>query len=252
MKFLRWKSLLLFLILFGNALFAEKLTCYTEEFPPFNFTQNKKLIGVSIQVVEAVMKRAGFEYQIISLPWARAYKMSQMKPNSFIFSISRRANREKLFKWIGIITPSTHSVFALKNRADIKIEKIEDLKNYQIGTSIEDSREAYLVSKGFKLSTFQRVAGDTAYLQNYKKLKLKRIDLWPAPDALVNHIVKKEGDDPNKVLKKVFVLSEISTDGFYLAASLQTKDAIIDEIRRSLSDFKKTNEYKMILKKWGL
>ena len=252
MKFIHLRLILLFLIFTYSSLFAQKLTLFTEEFPPFNFTKNKKLTGVSTQIIEAVMKKAGFEYQIRSLPWARAYKMSQAKPNSFIFSISRREKREDLFKWVGIIAPSTHSVFALKNRSDIKIEQLEDLKNYEIGTSIEDSRETYLVSKGFEISKFQRVAGENAYLQNYKKLKRKRIDLWPAPDALMNYIVKKAGDSPGKILKKAFVLSEISTDGFYLAASLSTKDAVIDKIRRALRDFKKTKEYQMILKRWGL
>ena len=252
MKVLHLSCFLIFLILSCNSLFAEKLTLYTEEFPPFNFTQNEKSIGISTQVVEAVMKKAGFEYTIISLPWARAFKISQSKPNSFIFSISRRPKRENLFKWVGVIAPSTHSVFALKNRTEIKIDKIEDMKKYEIGTSIKDSREEYLISKGFILSSFQRVAGDTAYLQNYKKLKRKRIDLWPAPDAVMDYIVKKEGDQPNKVLKKVFILSEISTNGFYMAASLSTKDIVVDKIRMTLEEFKKTKEYKIILQKWGL
>ena len=246
------KFLILGILLYTTFLEATKLTIYTEEFPPFNYTDNKQIKGVSADVVKAVLKKTNFTYSIISIPWARAYKMSQEEPNSLIFSISRRVKREDLFMWIGIIVPSVHSVFALKNRDDIKIEKLEDLKKYQIGTAIEDARETYLVTKGFELKKFQRVAGQSASLQNYKKLKKKRIDVWPMTDAAMNYAVKKFGDDPKEVLKKVYEFSELSTGGYYMAASLTTSDEVIEELQKALSDFKQTPEYKKILKKWGM
>jgi len=246
------KFLILGILLYTTFLEATNLTIYTEEFPPFNYTDNKQIKGVSTDIVNAVMKKTNFDYSIISIPWARAYKMSQEEPNSLIFSISRRVKREELFTWIGIIVPSVHSVFALKHRDDIKIEKLDDLKKYQIGTAIEDARETYLVTKGFELKKFQRVAGKSAYLQNYKKLKKNRIDVWPMPDTVMNYIVKKTGDDPRKVLKKVHEFSELSTGGYYMAASLTTSDEVIEELQKALSDFKQTPEYKKILKKWGM
>jgi polar amino acid transport system substrate-binding protein len=81
---------------------------------------------------------------------------------------------------------------------------------------------------------------------------MKRIDLWPMPDAVMNYIVGKAGDDMNTVLRKVFELSEISTEGYYIAASLQTLDDVVNKIRTTLEDFKKSAEYEMILDKWGL
>jgi len=156
----------LIIILIACTLQAQTLTIYTEEFPPFNYTNNNQIEGVSTDIVNAVMKKTYFDYSIISIPWARAYKMSQEDPNSLIFSISRRVKRENLFKWIGIIVPSVHSVFALKSRDDIIIDKLDDLKQYQIGTAIEDARETYLVTKGIELKKLQREAGKSAYLQN--------------------------------------------------------------------------------------
>jgi len=242
----------LIIILIACTLQAQTLTIYTEEFPPFNYTNNNQIEGVSTDIVNAVMKKTYFDYSIISIPWARAYKMSQEDPNSLIFSISRRVKRENLFKWIGIIVPSVHSVFALKSRDDIIIDKLDDLKQYQIGTAIEDARETYLVTKGFELKKFQRVAGKSAYLQNYKKLKKERIDVWPMTDAVMNYIVRKTGDDPTKVLKKVYEFSELSTGGYYIAASLSTPDKVVNELKKALEDFKKTLEYKKILQKWGM
>jgi len=245
--------LIIFLMLIcSNSLNAQTLTVYTEEFPPFNFTENNKIVGVSTEVVEAVMKRAGIAYKLESLPWARAFKYAKDQPNTLIYSISRRAKREELFKWIGILVPTVQSVFALTERTDIKIEQLEDLKRHQIGTTIEDARETYLLNKGFQLGDLQRVGGDTSYLQNFKKLRMGRIDVWPMPDAVAYYIVSKAGYDPQMVLRKVFEFSEISQGGYYIAGSKNTSDEIVEKIQNVLKIFQKTPKYRGILEKWGL
>ena len=231
--------------------YAEKIILYTEEFPPFNMTEKGKITGVSTEVVQAVMKNAGISYKIQSYPWARTYKLAQKGKNSFIYSISRRTKREKLFKWIGIIVPTVQSVFSLKER-DIIIKKLDDMKQYSIGTTREDARETFLVNKGFDIKNFQRTSGDDSYFNNYKKLKVGRIDLWPMPDAVAFHFVKKAGDNPGKMIKKVFTFEEMSKGGYYLAASLSVPDNTVNKIRKSLEDFKATTDYKKILGNWGL
>ena len=240
------------LILLSTSSFAQQLTIYTEEFPPYNFTEDGKIVGVSMEVVEAVMKEAGLGYKIAIYPWARTYKYTQQRPNSLIFSISRRSKRETEFKWIGIITPSRHAVFALISRTDIQIEKIGDLKNYQIGTTIGDARETFLLNNGFEVGKLHRIGGATANNKNYEKLKLGRIDVWPMPEAVAHYILKQAGDDPDKSIRKVFVFEEMSKGGYYIASGLDTSDEVVNKIRDALENFKKTPKYNDILAKWGL
>jgi polar amino acid transport system substrate-binding protein len=231
---------------------SQLLTLYTEEFPPFNMTENGKITGVSTAVVEAVMGRSGLQYTIQSYPWARTYKLAQSGATSIIYSISRRAKRENLFKWVGIIVPSVQSVFALKSNMDVEINELADMKKFEIGTVQEDARETFLLNKGFTESDLQRTSGDNAYLLNYRKLKKGRIDLWPMPDAVAFHIVKKAGDDPTSTIRKVFEFKEMSKGGYYIAASPNVPDRTVKTIRVALEAFKKTKEYKGILTKWGL
>ena len=251
MKTIGYAFLLAVFVVTGTA-FAQKLTIYTEEVAPYNFTEGNKIVGVSTEVVEAVMNKAGLDYEMVSYPWARTYKLATERPNSLIFSISRRPKRETTFKWIGVIVPSRHSVFALKSRTDIKIENIGDLRKYTIGTTLGDARETYLLENGFKISDLQRVAGKTANLQNYKKLKLGRIDLWPMSEAIAYYIVRKSGDDPDRQIRKVYLFEEMSKGGYYIASSLQTSDDIVKTIRETLEKFKKTTEYQQIVEKWDL
>ncbi len=248
-------SLILVLAVFiGNSspLLAQKLTIYTEEVPPYNFTRDNKIVGVSTEVVEAVMKESGLDYEMISYPWARTYKLAKERPNSLIFSISRRASRETIFKWIDVIVPSKHSVFVLQSRTEIRIDNLVDMKKYRIGTTLGDARETYLLDHGFEIRDLESTVGVDANSRNYKKLKRGRIDLWPMPDAIAYYTVKEFGDDPNREIRKAFVFEEMSRERYYIAANLQTSDKIVEKLRDIIGRFKKTPEYKKILETWGL
>lgn len=132
-----------------------KLTIYTEEFPPFNYRDQEKITGGSTEIVEEIMKRANVDYSIKLLPWSRAYKLVQQDPNSLIYSISRRKDRENLFIWVGKIAPSNNSIYALKG-SNIKISSLNDLNSFKIGTTFDDARDTYLIGKGIPRSQILR------------------------------------------------------------------------------------------------
>jgi polar amino acid transport system substrate-binding protein len=231
---------------------AQQLIIYTEEFPPFNFIEKGKVTGVSAEVVNRVMKATGMEYTIKSLPWTQAYNLAQNEKNALIFSIGRNKNREHLFKWIGILTPTTYSAMALKSRKDIKISSLDNMKKFKIGTTIDDLVESWLFEKGFSASELARSSGDNAALKNFKNLLNKRIDIWPFPDAVAFYIVRKQGHtNPDALLQKVFTIDELS-GGYYIASSKKTSDSIVLKVSRALTQFKQTDDYFKILAHWGV
>ncbi|MEH6626758.1 MAG: transporter substrate-binding domain-containing protein [Motiliproteus sp.] len=247
--------LMLFLILLlmqAQALKAETLTVYTEEFPPFNFTQDGTIQGVSTQVVEAVLEKARLDYQLKSLPWARSFQEAQSNKNALIYSITRRQERESLLNWIGIVIPASHSAYALQGRTDISLNSLAEMKNYRIATQLQGARESYLLQNGFAEQDLLRLSGKQVLSQQYRMLTLGRIDIWPAADAAAYYVVRNQGDDPDKILKKVYAFSELSQGGYYLAASLSTPTETIALLTKTLEQFKQTNDYLQILKQWGL
>jgi polar amino acid transport system substrate-binding protein len=242
---------ILFLVL-ATPLYALDLTVYTEEFPPFNYTQQGKVTGVSTEVVEKMFATTEFKITIKSLPWSDTYERAQKEKNALIYSISRNKNREPLFKWIGIVTPTTYSVKALTPRKDIKIDRLEDMKRYRIGTNVDDVMEQWLLGKGFELSNFSRTTGKYSVVQNFKNLLNKKIDVWPAPDAVAYYIAREQGhSNPDALMKSVFKIEELS-GGYYLAGSRQTSDSVIAALNSALLKFKKTDEYYKILAHWGV
>jgi polar amino acid transport system substrate-binding protein len=243
--------LLLSVIAVGNV-DAQSLTIFTEEFPPFNFTEKGKITGVSTEIVRHVMADTGIQYQIKSLAWKETYQRAQEEPNSLIFSISRNKSREKLFKWIGIIVPTSYFVMALKSRTDIKVESLEDMKKYKIGTTMDDIVESWLISKGFDTGDFYRSSGDNATQKNFMNLLNKRIDVCPFPDAVAYHIVRKAGhSNPGLLLQKTFPIEELS-GGYHMASGLKTPDSDVFQISQALRKFKQSDKYYKILAHWGV
>ena len=59
------------------------------------------------------------------------------RPDVLIYSIGRTAQREKLFKWVGVIAPTQYYLFSLPQR-NLKLQRLEDAKEYQIATVNED------------------------------------------------------------------------------------------------------------------
>src|ERR1039457_5861604 len=130
----------LFAMLLGGALPAtagDTIKILTEEFPPYKFTESGKITGFSTEVVEAVLKEIKVQGSFQSLPWARAYETARDMEDVLIYSIGRTREREKLFKWVGVIAPTNYYLFSSSGKK-MKLEYLDEAKKYQIGTVNED------------------------------------------------------------------------------------------------------------------
>lgn len=229
--------------------YGQTLTVYTENFPPYNMRQSGKISGVSTEIVQKILHEAGFAYNLYLQPWTRIYRAVQNTKNTLIFSMSRTKARENKFKWIADIVSTTYSVYALKNRKDIIVNQLNDLKKYRLATTQDDARESYLLSQGFQLSDFERLTSEFGHSMNLKKLMTDRVDLWPMPDAVASYVCKSEGYDIKKILKKVFILEDLSSN-YWLATGLKTDDSVVSKIKKAFVKLQSSSELKQIYKKW--
>lgn len=243
-------SVLLCALLIGGAppaLAIDTVRILTEEFPPYNFTKNGKITGFSTEVVDAVLKEIKVQGTIQSLPWARAYETVQETPDVLIYSIGRSKERDKLFKWVGVIAPTNYYLFSWSGK-NIKVGRLDDAKRYQIGTVNEDVGEQFLMSKGFVKG--QNLQSSVKYELNYEKLKAGRVDLWIMPELGAYFLARQAGDDPVKMLVHAYQLTDLGSDGYYMAFGAKTSDAVVDRFRRGLETIKKNGTFDALKKKW--
>lgn len=246
----RTRGALLFMILIGAvapAFASGAVKIVTEEFPPYNFTERGKLTGFSTEVVEAVLKELKISGEFQSLPWARAYETARDTEDVLIYSIGRTKERERLFKWVGVVAPTSYYLFSLSGK-NVKLSRLGDAKKYQVGTVNEDVGEQFLVSKGFVKG--QNLQSSVKYEFNYEKLKAGRVDLWIMPELVAYFLSRQAGDDPAKVLVPAYPVTELGGDGYYIAFGAKTPDALVARFRRGLEAVKKNGTYDALKKKW--
>ncbi|WP_056389820.1 ABC transporter substrate-binding protein [Massilia sp. Root418] len=227
---------------------ATTVTCVTEENRPVNFWDNGKVTGFSTEVVEAVLKEIDVQATFQIMPWARAYATTLHTENVLIFSIMRTAEREHLFKWVGVVSPPDSSyLFALRHRK-LKLGDLDDARHYKIGTINGDAREQYLESKGFVKGL--QLHGNAVPKTTYEKLKLGRIDLWAMSEMVALDIVRREGADPAQVLVRALQLTELGSGGSYMAFGPKTDDHLVERFRKGLEAVKANGTFAALQKKW--
>lgn len=224
--------------------FAEKVAVVTEEMAPYNFVDEKDqtVRGLSTELVHEILNRAQVDYQIKVFPWARAYRMAQDTPNTAIYSMGRNEEREKLFKWVGLLVNREVFLYKLKGRPEIRAGSLQDLKPYRLGGIRDGARTMYLRKEGL---TVEEATDDAS---NIKKLQTRRIDAFPIDEPNLVYLSQNSGVDFDS-MERLIKLEKMS-GGLYLAFSLSTDDDTVDKCRAALEAMVKDGSFQKITARW--
>lgn len=172
-------SLLFMFFLWTACGYAADIQAVTYEWPPYNYTDNGKITGISKEIVEEILNRAEIKADFVVYPWGRGLMMAKTKKNVLIYTMRRIPERENLYKWVGPITPPSNSyLYKLKKRKDIAVHSLNDAKKYSIGVIKGDSMHQYLLSQGFE-------EGKNIEVVPKEILNLKKLFFWKdRPDCM--------------------------------------------------------------------
>jgi len=238
--------LLTFTILNANNL--DKLNILTEIYPPFNYKENEQLVGLSVEILEQMLKNSGSKLtkdDFKVLPWARAYNIVQNKKDTMLFTMFRTPAREDLFKWVGPVDSSIVGLIARKDK-NIKIKNIEEIKNYKIGTVKDDIAHTALLDSGYEKRKIDLVSGTNSIEICVKKLNSNRIDMFAYLVTMNEWNLDKNFFNP-KDYENVFTLLK---QDLYFALNKNTDDKIIEKLQSALDELKKDGTYSNIIKKY--
>ncbi len=132
---------------------GEKLTIVTDIWPPYVTSENGVIGGTSTEIIEESLSQSGIEYEIVLLPWARAYEMALNTKNIAIYTIVRTNNREHLFQWVSEIHPSDPIYFYSFDKNRPAPSNLEELKNYKISVVRQSMSLEELQKMGFPPSS---------------------------------------------------------------------------------------------------
>ncbi|NOX33492.1 MAG: ABC transporter substrate-binding protein [Deltaproteobacteria bacterium] len=223
----------------------DKLNLLTEEYPPYNYSENGEAKGIFVDSLDEILKMAGStltKKDVQILPWARGYNLCLKKKNILLFSMVFTKKRKPLFKWVGPVIQSRIVLHAKKSRR-IKVNNSEDMKKYKIGVIIDDIGEQILTGLGIPEYTIQSVSRADS---NVKKLVDDRIDLWAYGEATGRWFIKKSGYNA-KDFESVFVLKR---GEMYFAFNKNVPDNVIKKLQDALDKLKAEGRLQDIFNKY--
>jgi polar amino acid transport system substrate-binding protein len=113
----------------------EQFTYLTEEYAPFNYTENGTLTGASVDILEKIFE--GLELPltrsaVTSQDWTTAYDATLSNTGTVLFSTVKNSTRTNLFKWAGPIATQSEAIL-WRPGSGVTIQEITDLNNYFTG-----------------------------------------------------------------------------------------------------------------------
>ncbi|KAB8031779.1 substrate-binding periplasmic protein [Fluviispira multicolorata] len=212
-----------------SSLAQEKIILTTEDYPPFNMTENGKITGIATDILREAFKRANIEYSLEMYPWVTAFQMTLKQKDTGVFSAVKTPEREMQFKWVGPIAEDNWVLIALKG-SKIKINQFEDAKNYLIGVYNGDALYQHFMKSGFTIG--KNIILTPKDRLNAVKLKEGHIDMWATESKLGFWLAKVEKVDNLKVL---YVIKKTE---LYIAFNLNTDQNIINKLNFSIKEMK--------------
>lgn len=241
-----------FILLYPNFLLASessgKLLLITENFPPFNYKEDNRLKGISVDILAEILEKTNSKMSrkdIQIWPWARGYNTLMTKENTCLFSTMHSPERKNIFKWVGPISPINNGLIALKKR-QLTIENFEDIKKLKIGVGIDDIGEQLLIKKGIDSNNLDRMGGMQLVKQNILKLKAGRINAFSYSHKVTQWEAKQMGLDPTD-FEMVYTLH---TGAVYYAFNIKTSDEIIIRFQKALDELEKDGVIDKIIKSY--
>jgi polar amino acid transport system substrate-binding protein len=213
---------------------APRLTLTAETTYPAVMTQGDRVTGHAAEKVHEIMRRAGLDYSMATMPWKRAYTLAATEPATCVFMTTRTPDREALFHWIG---PISQADWVLYGRADrsYDLKTVEQARGMRIGSYNGDSRGEALAARGHIVDFVQNDES------NPKKLMLDRIDLWVNSTRSSKPLLARLG-----LTGKVVPVLTFDQAKLYLACNHALPESVAARMHRALRSMEADGAYKAI------
>jgi len=233
--------LLIFFLPVSPAL-SNEFTIYTEEIPPWNYTQDRQLTGLSVEVVRKMLSALNIDDNIQVVPWARGYRATLAGGRSVLFSIARTEHREQLFHWVGPI--ATEKVYFFQRKeSSFQINSVDQARNAETIVTTRDFPEhQYLKTLDFKNLHLTSKAVD-----NFRMLMAYRGELTVAGEYTAGFLLRKAGIPREEIAKTNVMLFE---NALYIALSKDIPLAEVARWQKALDKLKLSDSYFKIVNKY--
>ncbi|OHX14478.1 hypothetical protein BI347_13920 [Chromobacterium sphagni] len=145
----------------------------------------KTFHGGGIDLMRAIARRAGMEFEFIAYPQARAMLLAQQQADACL-PISPLPERREMFKWTVPIVPM-RLVLLARSDDPRQLHSLEQARKLRVGAMRGTAVAARLKQQGLVMDE------SVDYLSGLEKLQLGRLDLWAMLDVGLTSMSRRLG-----------------------------------------------------------
>jgi len=213
----------------------------TEEYAPLNYTDNNTVTGLSVQVVEELLKAMHRTADIEVVDWAEGYRMAQEGPNTALFSTVMTQERRDLFKWAGPLATVEARLYARKCTS-LSIKSLDDAKAVSAVATVRD----YYMEQELAAEGFTNLMSCATGAEAAQKVLNGEADLMPYNNVTMPLLLAQLGADADALVP----VYDLSIDLAYIAFSKDVPDATIQQWQDALDGLKSSGSFDSIYAKW--
>lgn len=214
-----------------------ELHVFTEEYPPFSYTAQGKIIGIHTELILQMLDDVGASGRFGIVPWGRAQRFTQTEPNTCFFSAVRTEEREAMYQWVGPLSREYVQLYSM-DPDHVKFPDLSAAKHLRIGGQTADAYTDYGERQGLNI---ERIAEAGI---NLSMLELKRNDLWLAGSIAGPFIASKNG------LQLYPVASSDDFFELWMACHPEVSSPFIDALNSTLQRMQSDGTHDRILKRY--
>ncbi|WP_408005495.1 substrate-binding periplasmic protein [Pseudomonas huanghezhanensis] len=223
---------------------ADQYQLVTEEWAPYNYSQNDQLTGMTTEIVRAIMALTGDDFDVVVLPSMRSSRVLKTRPKTILFSMFRNTEREALYKWVGPIVEESIYPYQLFSSKD-PVNSLEQLLHApRITTRNAGLIPEVLQSKGF--TNLDKSA--TSSLQLYRMMLAGRTELIVGDTAAGVAYYSRQLNIAPGMLRQVPV--ELYRSSLYIAFSLDSEDHVVAAWTSALEQLRQSGELARIQRRY--
>lgn len=214
------------------------------EYPPFEYKENNQFVGVDIDLIRLLAKRLDMKIEIMDMQFNSLIPaLTSNKIDLAISAISISDERQLLVNF-SIPYYMANQVLIAPKYSAVKVEKLNDMSKYKIGTQMGTTGQTYLEEN--------LIAGNILRPEQLKTYGSNRLAIQDMMDGNVDMVIiddsAAQGYSTQKPLKIVY---EISTQESYGIAVSQ-KSPYLKKINTELAKIIKSGEMDKIIQANGM
>ena len=222
---------------------AADLTAYTNDWPPYNFEDNKQVTGISTDIFMSACTEAKLSCVTELVPWARAYATVSKTPNTVLYTTARIPSRETEFLWVGPLLPRVTWVYGRAGTQE-RFKTLQDLATAKVGVVRGESSIKDLETAGIPASAF---VNDSTNHFVLRSLEAGMVDAMVDTEIGMAWNLRESNFPPDSVVK----LLKLSDKGaYYLALNRDTPVEVHTKLQQALDKLKQSGAINRIIRKY--